>query len=367
MYRIINIVDNLGKVNFGIWNAAIATAGYLKRAHGMESEIWFPALDPMPELPEEVVAVPIDDLSTLSVGQMIRQRNLSPSNCVVVTHGCWRYPTRWGAAFKDKGFKWVYVPHGMLEPWSMEQKRWKKLLYGLVREFPLSRKADAIRAVSEPEQENLQKRYGDVWHNANGLEAMGDSCGQWDNIEPLSYLFMARLHHKKGVVPLIKAWMKSPQFNHPGHHLFLAGPDDGEQSEVESLLALAPQSNVTLLGGVYGDAKVKLLKQSHVYLLPSFSEGFPTSVLEAMAAGIVTVITKGCNFPEAIKSGKALETTPNEGDILKVLNRIWASSPESLSQMAREASGWVMAQYSLKHIAEQQARFYRQLLPMGCD
>ena len=49
--HIINLIDNLGRVNFGIWNAAVATAPMLQSDFGCSSHAWFPALDEEPELP----------------------------------------------------------------------------------------------------------------------------------------------------------------------------------------------------------------------------------------------------------------------------------------------------------------------------
>jgi glycosyltransferase involved in cell wall biosynthesis len=358
---IINIVDNLLPVNFGIWNAAIATAPYL-HDRGIETELWFPFIEDAPNLPH-VHMVPLHGLGESSLKKMLKMRALDIDSTIVVTHGCWQFATRWGSAMKKMGYKWVYVPHGMLEPWSMAQKKWKKRLYFNYIEFPLSQKADAIRAVGSPELTNLQKRFSNATLIPNGIHPPSlSSNDKWESTSKMNYLFMARLHEKKGVVPLVEAWLQSPLFNNGACHLYIAGPNDGQLMAVQSLINKYPDTNITYLGGVYGDDKVALLNQCHIYLLPSHSEGFPTSVLEAMSYRLIPVITDGCNFPEAIEAEMAFRITPNTPEIINALKWLHRQSTSKLGSDAENAGQWVMQHYSNQAIANKQAELYIELL-----
>ncbi len=104
---------------------------------------------------------------------------------------------------------------------------------------------------------------------------------------------------KKGIVPLVKAWLQSALLNNTACRLIIAGPDEGELPLIQSLITDA--TNIEYIGMVSGDAKDKLLASASYYLLPSFSEGFPTSLLEAMEKGAIPVITRGCNFNEVFE------------------------------------------------------------------
>nr|WP_319397832.1 glycosyltransferase [uncultured Carboxylicivirga sp.] len=357
--RIINIIDNFTKVNFGIWNAAISTASILQEKYNIESELWYPQTDASATL-DNVVLVPLSDLSIATIGQMIASRKLDPKDCIIITHGCWQYATRWGAEFKKKGYKWMYVPHGMLEPWSVQQKKWKKKIYYSLVEHRLSKKADIIRAVGSPELKNLIKHYHQTILIPNGIEETNFDVKTLT--KPTCFLFMARLHHKKGILPLIQAWIDSKLHNNNNYQLNIAGPDDGEKDNMLSLIKENNSKNIHYKGAVYGKEKEELLYNSHFYILPSQSEGFPTSVLEAMQYGLIPIITEGCNFPEALENNKAIQISTNKSSIMQGLQKAIELNDSDYKQLSQEANHYINQNYSLQKIADQQVALFNQLL-----
>ena len=264
--------------------------------------------------------------------------------------------------FKKKGFKWLYVPHGMLEPWSMQQKRLKKLVYYYLLEGRYSSFADAVRAVGGPEADNLKKKYPNTVLIPNGTDNVAFApTSRPEN--PLVFLFMARLHFKKGILPLVKAWAESSMFANPGYKLLIAGPDDGELTALNAFLAEKPSANIEYLGPVYGPGKIKLLEAAHFYVLPSLSEGFPTSVVEAMLFGQVPLISKGCNFPEAFAKKLVLETPPEHAAIKAALEQAAALNPASRQQLSAANRSFIQENYTTERIADAQAAQYRNMLP----
>ena len=362
--KIVNIIDSFTGVNFGIWNAAISTANALKNIYNVDSELWFPEDGADPQDINSIIQVPLKDISTKQVDSTVKRRNIKPADTIVVTHGCWQFPTRWGAELKKRGFKWIYVPHGMLEPWSMQQKKIKKTIYFNLIEHPLTKKADYVRAVGTPEFINLKKKYKNTVLIPNGIDiTKTENTGKWDNtLNTINYLFLARLHHKKGIVPLVNAWIRSPQRNSKTAHLYIAGPDHGELSKIKSIIKDNNCNNITYTGPVYGKEKQKLTDKCHIYLLPSHSEGFPTSVLEAMNNNLLSVITKGCNFPEALENNVAIKTTPETDEIIKTLTNLYNTPFNKLAETARKGTDFVKTNYSLEVIAQKQMELYRKLL-----
>src|SRR4029079_8059166 len=67
--------------------------------------------------------------------------------------------------------------------------------------------------------------------------------------------------------------------------------------------ALGIASRVSFAGGVFGADKVSLFAQAEVFILPSYSEGLPYALLEAMAAGIPVVATPVGAIPDVISHG----------------------------------------------------------------
>lgn len=353
--NILHIVDTIDLVNYGIWQAAISTAPHLAERERI-SWLVFPATSEIPELPA-IHPLPVDDISADHLQDWIKAYDFTPQNTVVVTHGCWRFPTRWGYALKKLGFKWIYTPQGMLEPWSMSQKRLKKWLYFYLLEYCYSRLADVVRAVSKPEAERLSKQYQRVTWIPNGVQPI--EVAPKIHGEQKIFLFMARLHKKKGILPLVQAWKQVKWEGHQAE-LWIAGPDDGELSEL--LSQIKGEHTIFYKGAVYGEEKQQLLDKAHFYVLPSYSEGFPTSVVEAMSYGLIPLVSEGCNFPEVFSEKLGYQIEPDPNSITDGL--IWASylALEEKNQLSLQNSKYIAEYYSLSHIANEQLKIYEKLL-----
>lgn len=364
--RIINLVDRLDKVNFGIWNAAIATARELERDFGQRSEIWYPVWTRESEDLDLNGAEPraLDRLDLASLDGYAREAGLNPGEDVIVSHGCWQYPTRWGKMLKGQGFAWLAVPHGMLESWSLSQKRFRKWIYYRMVEKRALWTADRIRAVGKPEFTNLEQRFGDkmIWI-PNGVRSLGGVANPPEKPPLRTVLFMARLHHKKGLLPLVQGWKASRLCNDDRYRLVIAGPDDGELPALNAFLrANKDLRNVDYVGPVYGADKEQLLRESRFYILPSHSEGFPTSVLEAMQNGLVPLISGGCNFPEVLTGNLAIRVEPDTASVRDGLNRLPDIDEGSLVAWAKKGADFIEKHYTYATIAARQAELHTALL-----
>ncbi len=351
---VINIIDRFDWVNFGIWNAAIATSDILYSKYNVKSYLCFQVQNlPVPDrLPQHIELIPI-------TGRFRLNTNFKLSETIVVSHGCWRLPTRMAYQLKKNNYKWVYTPHGMLEPWSLQQKWFRKKIYYHLIEKPYSTKADIVRAVSQPEFQRLLKTYPRVIHIPNGSEPIKDIQKNWRS-KPLQFLFMARLHKKKGIIPLVQGWKKSQLNNNPNFELNIVGPNDGELFNLQNELKNC--NNINYKGAVYNDDKDKMLRDSHFFILPSYSEGFPTSVIEAMQYGLIPLISEGCNFPEVFNHNLALKVEPYSEQIKETLNYLLNLSLSELETISKNCQSFAANNYSIEHIADLQFQLYQQLL-----
>lgn len=113
-------------------------------------------------------------------------------------------------------------------------------------------------------------------------------------------LFLGRLREKKGVHDLLNAW-PAVLAAHPNARLMLGG--DGELAAAAAQArALGVEGSVELPGWLAGAAKAAALRRATVFVLPSYFEGLPISLLEAMAAGVPVIATPVGGVPDLIEA-----------------------------------------------------------------
>ncbi len=119
--------------------------------------------------------------------------------------------------------------------------------------------------------------------------------------KPHDLLFLGLIGPRKGTFDLIPAFARIAR-GHPDAKLVIGG--NGQVEEADKLVKdLSMDGRVILAGWVDGQKKQALLEASGIYILPSYNEGLPMSVLEAMAAGVAVITTRVGGIPELITNG----------------------------------------------------------------
>lgn len=111
-------------------------------------------------------------------------------------------------------------------------------------------------------------------------------ASQRDN-EKIRILFLSRLLKEKGIYETIDAF-EAVKKKFPQIELYIAG--DGEAFQTVSYY-IKGKNDIFMSGHVEATQKIDAFKFSHIYCLPSYSEGLPMSVLEAMAFGLPVITT----------------------------------------------------------------------------
>jgi glycosyltransferase involved in cell wall biosynthesis len=136
---------------------------------------------------------------------------------------------------------------------------------------------------------------------------------------PINLLCLGRLGHNKGTYDLLAAMPKLLK-KYPDLKLRLAGDGEIEQAR-EASQRLGIADAVEVLGLVGSERKNRLLEEATIYILPSYAEGLPMSVLEAMAAHLPIITTPVGGIPEAVTNGiEGFLISP--GDIDAIYNRV---------------------------------------------
>jgi len=163
-------------------------------------------------------------------------------------------------------------------------------------------------------------------------------------------LFLGRLNWIKGIDLLIKAFDQVR--NLEDVHLVIAGPDDGAEGSLRSLVReLSLQDQVTFAGFMNDTEKIEALVDSGVVVIPSSREGFPLTVLEALACRAMLIVSSACQVGDWLGPDCALKTFQN-GNVVALAARLkealTLAAPERLLDQGRSL---VLEQFSAEALA----------------
>jgi len=106
--------------------------------------------------------------------------------------------------------------------------------------------------------------------------------------QKIKILFLSRIVREKGIFELVEAF-NSIRKRIKNIELIIAG--DGQDFE-ELKAKVASKQDIKLVGYVEGEEKIKLLQESDIFCLPSYTEGLPVALLEAMLFGLPIITTR---------------------------------------------------------------------------
>lgn len=172
---------------------------------------------------------------------------------------------------------------------------------------------------------------------------------------------LGRLGTRKGTFDLIAA-VASLIPRHPDLHLVLAGDGQLEEARREAT-ALGIGAHVDIRRWVSGEDKRDLFESAAIYALPSYAEGLPMSVLEAMAYGLPVVSTPVGGIPEAITDNQhGYLVAPGDTESLtQALDRL-LSDPTLSRQMGLAAHMRAEEKFSVQRVVLAVENLYRSIL-----
>lgn len=136
----------------------------------------------------------------------------------------------------------------------------------------------------------------------NNYVSLPTGVSQTKRERGFNVLFLGVLGPRKGIYDLLDCWPEIV-LAVPGARLLIGG--NGEIETVrERVKALGIVGSVDLLGWVGGNQKLELLRNTDAFVLPSYNEGLPMSVLEAMSWGKPVVTTRVGGIPELVTHGR---------------------------------------------------------------
>ncbi len=300
------------------------------------------------------------------------------STDVLHTHGLWTYPGKLAFQLgRQKKCPRIVSPHGMLEPWALNRSRWKKRVASWLFENQNLQTADCLHALCDREAENIRS-YGlrnPIAIIPNGVDLEGTNPGR-DKEKFLGdhpylagrqlLLFLSRVHPKKGLPDLLRAW-ENIKAQDQNWSLLIVGPDElDHESQLRGMAEeLGIAQHIHFLGSAYGQKKLEVLSAADAFVLPSLSEGFSVAVLEAAAAGLPVLLTQECNFQKLSDAGAAIEVPAGLNGVTDGLTRLLQLNGDQRSSMGARGVELVKQSYAWPAIATEMIRVYDWLAKSG--
>jgi glycosyltransferase involved in cell wall biosynthesis len=168
-------------------------------------------------------------------------------------------------------------------------------------------------------------------------------------------LFLGWLMREKGIFELLEAC--STLSEQHAFRVVIAGRGHAEEAARKYVAGADLAARVHFAGWVTGNTLEELLSESDVLVLPSWSEGLPNAMIEAMAAGLACVVTSVGNVPDVVTDGReALLVPPKRVDALQTAIQHLLDEPDARSAIAARGHEFVQRNYAVEPAVEILAR-----------
>jgi glycosyltransferase involved in cell wall biosynthesis len=299
---------------------------------------------------------------------------------IVIVHGLWQYH---GYAVRkaisqlrkrNMVLPKVYVmPHGMLDPYFQKAegrklKALRNIVYWKLIESKLVNQADGILftceaellLAREPFKPYLPKKELNIGYGIQAPPVYNDRMNEaFTKLCPVVkdqpyLLFLSRIHEKKGVDLLVKAYLHLQHQGMDLPHLVIAGP--GLDTDFGMHVAeIAKDSNTIHFPGMLtGAAKWGAFYGCDAFVLPSHQENFGIAVAEALACAKPVLISNQVNIWREIHHGNAgLVSDDTEAGTMQLLENWLKLSIVEQKQMGENANAAYMQYYAVEKAAQQ--------------
>ena len=189
------------------------------------------------------------------------------------------------------------------------------------------------------------------WTATPRLLSIGKARDRKTVCRPIKLLFVGWIEHEKGVMELLKAFRELMDENKytlelVGHgKLFSTAETFVKENDLNTVVKLS--------GWKDGMELEKKLRDSDVFVLPSWIEGLPNAMIEAMAAGLCIVATSVGNIPEVIRNGEnGLLVPPKNIESLKFAIKKVLINDELRTRLSINAYETAMERFSVERAVD---------------
>ena len=173
-------------------------------------------------------------------------------------------------------------------------------------------------------------------------------------------LFLGRIGERKGAYDLIET-VKNIKNEGIKIKILMAG--DGEIQKAKDIIKKENiEDSIEILGWIDNKQKEEYLESSDFYILPSYDEGMPMSVLEAMSYSLPVITTDVGGIPEIVRMKKnGIMVKPGNKDEIKNAIKKIIENNEFRKEISENAYETILKKFNFKHYEEFLDKLYKQI------
>ncbi len=266
----------------------------LNSNHGGPPEVLKNQIDVINIQKKIIKVLKLDNLSYLMLIKCLffryhrlRIYNLIKKFDIIHFHEMWSMKVIFIVYFANKILvKFLFVGHGYLDTWSINQKFFKKKLFIKFFLQPAYNSATAsfFSTIDELNEAKKNVKFHNSFIIPNGISLKKYQKRNLESKEKKKILFFGRIHEKKGLKFLLKEIKKLPEKFFTEFSFEITGP--GKNEDIENFKNLIKRSNlqnkIKYNSPIYGKEKIEYLRKHDVFILPSFEEGDSIALKEAL-------------------------------------------------------------------------------------
>jgi glycosyltransferase involved in cell wall biosynthesis len=295
-------------------------------------------------------------------------RTAARSGEIMHVHGLWRLSNVLPAvAVRGTGCRLVVAPRGMLDAWSLAQSARVKRVAWALMQGPAVRRAVLLHATAASEAQGLREigLRAPIAIIPNGVDLPSDSELAQFSGGPRKLLFLSRLHPKKGIDVLLRAWARV-QARFTDWELEIVGPEEaGYLATLRALAAELRVQRVRFEPPAYGADKQRHYRSAQLYVLPTHSENFGMGIAEALAYGVPVIAGHGAPWPALVSERAGYHVPSDTESLTACLETALALSPDALREMGARGRAYVTREFSWASVARTSAQCYEWLVHGG--
>lgn len=285
-------------------------------------------------------------------------------------HGLWQMSSNQFVRKAQRlNLPYIISPHGMLEPWALNQSYLKKKFALLLYQYSDLKNAKCIHATSVMEANSIRNMgfKNPIAIIPNGVFVSDNFIFNKSHVRNKKVLFISRIYPGKGIENLIDAWFLIPNQIKSDWTLDIVGNGDCEYVDSLNNRITSKQLNdsIQILGPIYDSRKEQMILDSDVFVLPTFSENFGMVVAEAMSFGLPVITTKGAPWEELETHNAGWWIDIGVEPLVRALSEAMTTPKEKLVEMGLNGRKIIEEKYSVEKVSKQMIELYEWILKKG--